>query len=126
MELIGLNLTCSISVSMLRKHKKSTHSTIVLTGSQPTTTTTTTASPSNSNCKDKKDNCADYGADVCTKYAAWAEDNCKAFCKKCELTTQPSTQQAGMIIISAPLERLYSECFITTTSSNRLSGAVVG
>lgn len=66
-----------------------------LCGSQPTTTTTTTAPLSNSNCKDKKDNCADYGADVCTKYADWAKDNCKAFCKKCELTTQSSIQQAA-------------------------------
>ncbi|KAK3086689.1 hypothetical protein FSP39_022007 [Pinctada imbricata] len=46
-------------------------------------------SSGSSQCVDKVKNCRSYSKSVCTNYAAWAGENCKAFCGICQTTTAP-------------------------------------
>ncbi|XP_071156036.1 A disintegrin and metalloproteinase with thrombospondin motifs 16-like isoform X1 [Mytilus edulis] len=41
---------------------------------------------SRSTCTDAITDCADYGADVCTAYGAWAKENCQKHCDFCKET----------------------------------------
>jgi len=43
--------------------------------------------PSGHKCEDK-DDCTQYGLDVCTDYEVYARENCPLYCKFCSKYTQ--------------------------------------
>uniref|UniRef100_A0A8W8JW71 VWFC domain-containing protein n=5 Tax=Magallana gigas TaxID=29159 RepID=A0A8W8JW71_MAGGI len=50
-----------------------------------------TTTPLPFGCRDKLDNCQDYGKDSCTGiFEPWARENCQAFCSYCGSTTAQS------------------------------------
>ncbi|XP_078338507.1 uncharacterized protein LOC111134355 isoform X1 [Crassostrea virginica] len=50
-----------------------------------------TTTPLPVDCRDKLDNCADYGKDSCTGiFEPWARENCQAFCSYCGTTPAQS------------------------------------
>ncbi|WAR11991.1 CO6A5-like protein, partial [Mya arenaria] len=54
-----------------------------VTKTQPPISTGPGATAPPDPCQDAETNCAQYGADVCTNYASWAQTHCSKFCGFC-------------------------------------------
>ncbi|XP_076111939.1 uncharacterized protein LOC143080127 isoform X2 [Mytilus galloprovincialis] len=49
-------------------------------------------------CRDKVNNCHEYGSNVCSQYKVWAAENCQAYCQTCKFqysVTESCTDAVG-------------------------------